>query len=487
MSNPPSFQLNVLDGQLVLATNTSKPPLVVGTSSLGSPGLYFYSDPNQALVELGYGPLTEQGMKFTGGFFALKTGSSVASTNGAVTATRVGTSVGTVTVTGSANRDANFQVRIKVGADALGAGKFDYTADGGNTFSEEITIPTGGTYTPPGLGTIVVTFVLNAGTPDFQAGDVHSWTSKCAHWNTTDLGTAQTALFASPLLIGRKISKVYFTGIPATAATGATNAAAIAVMMAALEDRDHFARTMLDCGSLDTTANVLANFVASFADTRVCAVYGRCEMPVSAPVAGYGFAYCSAVVPLAVRAEGAELSENLGRVLSGPLTGVKSTTLSYDEELSAAFSEDNKITTLRTNRNKPGGAYCNNGLLKSPVGSDFQYWDWGVTLDAACVVLVAGLANWTLAKLQALTDGSGYMDPRSAAAVKKSIDPLLGSLMAGPTKDNNEKHVSGQKLVIATAYNFISTRIIKASYAFVPLIPVEGGIITVNLARQLEA
>lgn len=489
MSNPPSYTLVVKDGNLAQGAPTDVLPLVVGGSSLGSPGLYLFADPNDATSTLGSGPIVEQGLKLKGGFLALKTSTSVAATNTSVTPTRVGSSVGTLTLTGNSNRDGDFKVRIKVGTDALGAGKFDYSADGGNEYSEEITIPAGGVYTFPSLGGLAVTFNLQAGTPDFQTGDSFSWTSKCAHWNVTDLSSALTTFLASPLIIGRRIRKVCFAGIPVDANTAATNFAAMASFLAAMQNRNFFARGMMDCGSLDTPSNILANFVAAVSDTRLLAAYGRCEMSVSDTAPGYGLAYTSAIQPLFARATDAqtELSENLGRVASGPLAEVKATTLTHDEEVKRFFTEDNKITTLRTNPDRPGGAYCTNGFLKSPVGSDFQFWDWGCTLDMACEAIMAGLANWTLAKLQALTDGSGFMDPRSAAAVKKSIDPILGGVMGGPTKDGQDKHVSGQQLTIATAYNFLSLKIIKATYAFVPLVPVEGGTVTVGLTSQLDS
>lgn len=486
MSYPANFDTSVRDGQLALASSPTQLPLVVGISSSGTAGLTLETDLNASLDSLGYGPLTELGMLLTGGYLALKLTGSVAAVAGTVIATRVGSSVGTITLSGTPYRDYQGKIRIKASTDALGAGKFDYSLDGGNNFSEEITIPSGGTYTAPGSG-LTFTFVLNVGTPDFEAGDVHSWTSTCAHWNATNLAAGLTALLASPLIIGRKIQKVYFTGIPSDATVAATNFAAMATFMAALEAVDHFARGIMDCGSLDTTSNVLANFVAAVSDTRLAACYGRCEMSTPAAIPGLGLPMVSVMNPISVRANGAEISENLGRVLSGPLPSVKATTLTQDEERNTAFSEDDKINTLRTNRNKPGGAYPTNGFLKSPTGSDFQFWDYGVTLDRACEVLVAGLSTWTLAKLQALTDGSGYMDPRSAAMVKKSIDPSLGSLMKGPTKDGLDKHVSGQELIIATAYNFISERVIKATYRMVPTVPVEGGSITVGLVRELEA
>src|SRR6185436_3591275 len=144
-----------------------------------------------------------------------------------------------------------------------------------------------------------------------------------------------------------------------------------------------------------------------------------------APIAGFGLPYVSCLQPAAIRAAGAEISENLGRVLSGPLRGVKPTTLGFDEEKQAAFTNSDKTLTLRTNRNLVGGAYITNAFLKSGAGSDFTRWDYGRTLDRACANIVRGLAPWTLEKLRALTDGSGNLDPRDAARVKKSVDILL--------------------------------------------------------------
>lgn len=489
MAYPPSFDTTIRDGQLGLTSDPNQVPLVVGISSSGTAGLSLQTDPNDTLDVLGYGPLTECGlpvMEAAGSALFLKLTGSVAAVPGTITPTRIGTSVGTIAVSGTPNRDYRGIVYITRTTSALGEGKFQYSLDNGNTRSEEITIPSGGTYVLPNSG-LTLTFALQSGTPDFELGDVFTWTSTCAFYNTTDLGTGITTLLASPLLIGRKIQKVFFTGVPATASAAATLAAAIATHMATLESRDHFARALMDCGSSDTTVSVLSDFVTAFSDTRVAACYGKCEMVSPAPIAGFGLGYVSIVNPVAVRATEAEMSENLGRVLSGPLRGVKATTLSQDEERNTAFAADNKIITLRTNRNKPGGVYITNGYLKSPVGSDFIYWDYGITLDRACEVLVAGLTNWTLAKLRALTNGSGNLDPRSALTVRASIEPILGSLMTGPTKDGQEKHVSGQQLSVATNYNFISERKLRVTYRMVPLVPVEGGSITVGLTRELDA
>lgn len=488
MTYVPAFSTTFQDGQLQIPASPQEVALIVGCSSSGTNAtVYDLSNGNTALTTLGYGPLTDTGLpvlEVSGRALFLKLQGSVAAVNSAVTATRFASSVGTVTVSGSAYRDYRARVLITQSTDALGSGKFKVSLDNGNTYSDELTIPSGGTYTIPNSG-LTITFVLQAGTPDFEAGDVHTFTSTCAHWNTTSLAAGMTALLSSPLLVGKKIRKVYFTGIPADATTAATNAAAVATHMASLQAIDHFARALMDCGSIDSTSNVLTDYVSAFSDSRVAACYGLCEMTSPAPTVGYGLGYVSILQPVAVRASEVEISENLMRVNRGPLRGVKSTTLSQDEGLSAAFTADNKIITLRTHRNKPGGAYITNGFLKSAVGSDFKYWDWGVTLDSGAQAIKTAADNWLGEKLRATTDGTGNLDPRDAARVKASIDAPLNATMNRQTVSGLPSHVSGQQTVVETNYDFLTGGDLRITYKMVPTPAVEGGSITLGLVRQI--
>jgi hypothetical protein len=485
---PPQFSATFQDGQLQLPAEPLEVPLIVGVSSAGTVAtLYDFSNGNTAKNTLGYGPLTEVGLpvlEVSGRALFLKTTGSVAGTNSAVTATRFASSVGTVTISGAAYRDFRGRVLITQTTAALGSGKFKVSLDNGNTYSEELTIPSGGTYTVPNSG-ITLTFNLQAGTPDFEAGDVHTFTCTCAHWNTTNISDAIAAMLVSPLLMGKKIRKVYWTGIPADSTTAATNAAAIAVHMATLQGLDHFARALMDGGSTDTTANYLTNFVAAFSDTRVSSVYGRCEFTSPLPTVGFGMGYVSGVAPAAVRATEVEISENLMRVNRGPLRGVKSTTLSQDEGVNTAFTADAKTITLRTHRNKPGGAYITAGYLKSPVGSDFKYWDWGVTLDSGAQAIKTAADNWLGEKLRATTDGTGNLNAIDAARVKASIDAPLNALMNRTTVSGLPSHVSGQQTVVETNYDFLSGGDLRIIYKMVPTPAVEGGSITLGLVRQI--
>lgn len=496
MSYPAQFDVQIADGGLALGAEPAEVPLVVGCSSAGTVAtLYDFTSASAddqstgVKATLGYGPLTETGMpvlRVAGRALFLKLTGSVAAANSAVTTTRIASSVGTLTIGGSATRDFRWWVEILESADALGSGKFRFSLDNRNTWSDAITIPSGGTYSPANSG-ITWTFALQAGTPDFEDGDLFSGTSTCAHWNTTNLSAGITALLASPLLIGKKIRKVYFTGIPADATTAATNAAAIATHMATLEGLDHFARAIMDCGSLDTTSIVLANFVAAFSDTRVAPCYGRCEYSSPLPTVGFGLPYVSIMQPVAVRASEAEISENLGRVASGPLRGVKTTTLSHDEGRSTAFGASDRIITLMTRRNKTGGAYITSGFLRGPVGSDFIFWDYGVIVDEMATQMVMAADNWVNSKLRALTDGTGNLHPVDALRVQLSLTGPVKSKLDRPTKDGLPSHASGWQIIVPTDFDFLTLRELRMTGRIVPTVPIEGGTIVIGLTRQLEA
>jgi hypothetical protein len=496
MSYPAQFDVQIADGGLALGAEPAEVPLVIGCSSAGMVAtLYDFTSASAddqtsgVKATLGYGALTEVGMpvlKVAGRALFLKLTGSVAAANSAVTATRIGTSVGTITLSGSATRDFRGTVEIRETTSALGSGKFRFSLDNRNTWSEDITIPSGGTYLMPNSG-ITLTFALQSGTPDYEDGDLHTFTCTQAHWNTTNLSDGITALLASALLIGKKIRKVYFTGIPADAATAATNAAAIATHMATLEGLDHFARAIMDCGSLASTSSVLSDFVAAFSDTRVAPCYGRCEMSSALPTVGFGLPFVSIMQPVAVRASEAEISENLGRVASGPLRSVKTTTLSHDEGRSTAFSASNRIITLMTRRNKTGGAYITSGFLKGAVGSDYIFWDYGVIVDEMSTQMVMAADNWVNSKLRALTDGTGNLHPVDALRVQLSLTGPVKSKLDRPTKDGLPSHASGWQIIVPTDFDFLTLRELRMTGRIVPTVPVEGGTIVIGLTRQLEA
>lgn len=495
MAYPGTVTITVQDGGLQLVSGGQNFPLVFGVSSAGTTNtLYLGTDPQTFKTAVGRGPGVDIALDCiaaTGGCLFMKTAASVAGVNSAVTKTAVGSSTGTITLSaGGATHDFQGKIRIKK-TGAAGVAKFDYsldrlntTADAERTFSEEIVVPAGLTYAMPGSG-ITLTFVPGGGPTIFELGDVHTFTSTCAHYNTTDLGNAMTALLASPLLINRKIRKVCWSGNPASASAAATLAAAIATHMATLATNKHFARSMMDGGSVDTSSNYLSAFSAVFTNSRVADCYALDDVISPQPFAGFGIPRVSGLFSMFGRAVRAQISENLGRVASGPLDGVVA--IANDERTATLFSEADKTLTFRTDQSTPG-FFITNGYLKSAAGSDFLYWDYGVLLDEGTTVVDREIARYRLSKVRTVRIANQVgrpIDPRNAAQIEMAINAQLAEVMRGPTVDGHPSHCEEQAFTIDQTNDVFGTRIVRGTYRPVPLPPAENLDVTVGLARSV--
>lgn len=481
MGYPPGQQLTVRDGGIGLTSSADLPPLVVGVTSGGVVDtLYSYSDPNKLLDDQGDGPAVEMAapvIEAAGACLLLKTNAGTAGSNGSVTKTPVGTSTGTVTVAGTPRDSYEFIGRIKK-TGALGVAKFDYSLDDGYEFSDELTVPAGGTYAIPNTG-LTLTFVPGGGPVLFELGDKHEFDSVAPHYTTGNIGTAITALLAQ--LGNRYIHELYFAGKNSSAANAATMAAAIATHLNTLHTRGYHCRALMDAGN-DTPANVLSSF-ASFADARVGVCYGDCDVVGMNSFAGWAVPKRAAVNVIAERAAGSDLSENLGRKESGLLRGVRA--ISHDEGTNTQFSEADKITTLRTYQGQ-AGFYVTNGYLKSPSGSDFLYWDWGRVIDVMCRTTFAAQDKWLLKKLRSLKDGTGKLDPRDGSRVNAAVRRALKAVLLDPVNIEGYKgHVSGLSYAVDETNDFLSSREMLSNGFAVPLVPVETIKTQIGFARSV--
>jgi hypothetical protein len=242
---------------------------------------------------------------------------------------------------------------------------------------------------------------------------------------------------------------------------------------------------VMDSSGSDTAANCLTNFSSTFSDPRVCACFGEADVVSLDPIQGLGTPRISAAQVVAERAAGAEISENLGRALSGALRGVVAIT--KDEYLNTAFSADDKITTLRTDPDLGGGFYITSGYLKSQSGSDFMYYDYGRTLDIGCKTIVPIQATWKNRKVRTLTDGTGRIDPLDAQPLADSVRSALRSTLVTPTKDGLPSQISGQQYDIDLTNNVQSSRTLRTTYAQVPNPPVETVATVVGFATKVTA
>ncbi len=481
MAYPPKQTFNVRDRGLGLVSAISALPLIVGASSAGTNAtLYQFSDPQSVQDTLGEGPTVELALpviEAAGGCLVLKTAASTAGTAGSVTPTRVSTSTGTITTAG-APRDG-YEVIVEITATGtLGTGKFRYSLDDGYTYTGDITIPGGGgTYTLGDTG-VTLTFVAGGGPIFFEDGDTHAFDCVAPHYTTSDLSTAWTELLAN--LGTRKVRQAYFTGKNATAAGAATMAAAVATHMGTLKTNHYFARAIMDAGN-DTAANVLTSF-ASFSDARVMLVFGDADIVTLNAQNGWGVPKVPAMNAVAERAAAAKLSENLGRRLSGALRGVRA--ISHDEGKTTLFNEADKITTLMTERGQ-AGFWVTNSFLRSALGSDFKFWEWGRVIDELCDTIYGAQETFKLSSLDAVNDGTGHIHPISAALVETAVKGAIKARLLDPINAEGTKgHVSAASYAVDQTNDFLATQELLSNATAVPRPPITGITTGVGFARS---
>jgi hypothetical protein len=488
MSYLPGQTYLVRDGGMGVLSNGAVFPVVFGHCSAGTANsLYLSNNQNSLRDTLGQGQAVELALPLitkAGGVLVMKTAASTAGVAGAVTKTAIGASTGTVTVAG-APYDA-YQVRVRIKATgALGVARFDYTRESlaaAPSYSEEITVPAGGTYAIPNTN-LTLTFVPGGGPTIFENGDSHAFSCTAPQYTTADLATAFAAFL---LALGKNdVQQVHFTGRSSSGAAAATMAATIATQMGLLEARHRWARGVMDAGN-DTGPNVKTAF-ASFASTRVAVVFGTADIVTLNVQPGWGTPRFSAAFAFSERVVGCDLSENPGRVASGNLSP-RVRSIQNDENLSQSFLEADKINTLRTHDGEDG-FYTTNGYLKSASGSDFIYWDWGRVVDRACRVCFETLQPWLLRKVRILTDGTGRIDPRDAVRIEKAVTSQLRAALKGPTVEGvpDMDHVSDLLFKVDLTNDVKSTRQTLYTLQLVPTIPIENQTTSVGLTGSLAA
>jgi hypothetical protein len=454
-------------------------PLVFGYTSGGSTNdVDVYADPNELKDDHGHGVGVELGLsaiETAGGVILCRPAHSSAGTAGSVTPTRIGSSVGTVTVSGAPYLAYKVKIEITETTSALGSGKFRYSLDAGNSWSGEKTIPSGGTYAITGTG-LTITFVLQTGTPDFEDGDIHAFDCTAPLYSTNDLSSAVTALLDR--LGTRRFRRAFFGGRSASASAAATMAAAISTHMSTFASYGYFARAVMDCGG-DTVSNTQANFIASFSSDRVAACYGECDLAMRDTVEGWGTGRVPFMYPAAERLMATQLSENGGRKASGALRGVSAIRASdgswgYDQEIDGDFTEFDRLI-VGTHYRGEAGFYMANSFLKSSSASDFVYVDWGNTIDAIAEIVQGEQGKWLLQKRRVVPDGSGRLNPADASSLETQVRRALTQALLEPQNvDGFKGHVSALEYNIDRTNDFLTEREINSTFGAVPLPPIEG-------------
>jgi hypothetical protein len=490
---PPANSITVRDGGLGLPVEGAWLPLVIGTSSTGTENqLYFFFGGSSEVVSTvgrGPGPELAAALADSGGCIFLKTAGSTAGAAGTPAQTRIGTSTGTISVSGTPN-DA-YRIRVEITTTgSTGTGRFRYALDGFSTtqvygWSPEYTIPSGGTFVLQQTG-LTLTFTPGAGAVYFEDGDVFRIDCTAPHYTTTDLAAAFAAL---PGQLGTlRVRRVLMAGTNQTASAAMVLAAALAGHLDTLATLFHFARAVMDGGSVDSSS-AFKSAIASFTDDRIGVVYDPqtatvgCHIVSRVPFPGWTAPRVSFANAVGERVAQTELSESPDRVRSGSLRGVLS--IGNDEGRTPIFTADDRIITARAHQGY-GGFFITKGFIRSAPTSDFRTLQWGFVLDEFCQIAHDQLQQWLGSNLRAMTDGTGRISAEDAVRVENSVKITLDQRLKTPMNiEGFNGHVSDCTYQVLRTNNFLTSGEILGSGAAVPLREVDGTRTTIGFVSSL--
>ncbi|UZX16558.1 DUF2586 domain-containing protein [Thermus sp. PS18] len=390
----------------------------------------------------GTGPLVEAAavaLALAGGpVYLVRANASVAGSVSPVTAQRVGSSTGTVSVTGSP-ADA-YQVIVEITRTGSVAGNdsaFRYSLDGGDTWSAEKALTASYALEDTGL---TLNFTDGAGPTYFQQGDRFTFTTTPPGMSLTDLTDALSALLGDP----REWGFVHVVG-----AASATVFGAVAAKMAEAEANGRYVFAVLearDIGDGETESqwmNALLTEYGSSTSTRVAVVAGHGELvsPLTGRVMRRSLAW-----PYTGRLSAIPISEAPGRVATGPVPGIVRL---YHDEGRLPGLDAGGFTTFRTYSGLTG-YYVALGRMKAPPGSDFDLVQNRRVMDQACRVAVGAARRFLQESVR--VDDSGLIDERDAQRIEGYIRSQLEGALVAPG------HASAVDVVLKRDSNILSTR-----------------------------
>lgn len=427
----PSVRVNFVNGALALPANqTDDRMVIVGPSSIGTPNLLYgfaNASPNQVRTDLGYGPLPfyAAGAVSTqnhGAVFALPATATAGTTS---TVTEIGTSTPDLTPSGSPTDAYAFEVEVvKPGTEAVA--QVVWSADKGVTWSNPV-----GVAAPVTLGTTGLVATFAAGTYAMT----HGWrfTTTAPSLSDTNIGVALQALADHGLSFGHLhvISSHAGADDAARATAFAATFAAVASRVNTFEASNRYIGCTLEAPApVATDSTGLANWrnaltgstYAALQNDRmaVCAGYHTVQSKLHASLQmrksiGYS---------VVRRISQAPISEDLGRVRSGPLQDIIS--IEHDEDVSGGL-DDARFITLRT---IDEAFYVTNPRMFRVSGSDYEFLQFRRVIDRAARVARA-------AYMLALNDDfevdrtTGRIDEAEAVRLDNEVTKLLRAALSG--------------------------------------------------------
>lgn len=350
-----------------------------------------------------------------------------------------------------------------MGAGALGTATFRYSLDNGKSYSPAITIPTSGRYEigkSSDTGKQGGMLLFPSGT--YVLGEKYTWTTEPAFYNASDLSATYSAISAS----NRQFDNIFFAGHAADATAAATLFASIDTQLVAWQGPSHhrFMGCMMSASD-DSAANIVSAFSSDSSSHAMLVAAKDSRTPSAIPLVGWQHPNRPLVGVASARAVGALVSENLGRTASGPLIGTDA--VDHDESESEVLN----AARICSARSYPGGNligfYLVEGVMKSPVGSDFTTWEKRQVINTACRRATERLQLLINDNFDVNADGT--LSDTSANQIKADVENAIGTDLLEPSNAKGKKgHVSAVTVVVDQTNNYASDETINVTISVLP-------------------
>lgn len=463
----PDATLSFTDGALGLSAPNGRETACIGACTAGElDTVYSFTQPSSVESTLGYGPLAEavaHKLAVGGGtVHAIRVDPDTDGAAGSVTADGTGTSVMTVSgVVADAFTVLVTVTRAASGVSATVPAQFTYTLDDGATPSAPVNLPSGGVYTVPRTGGLVLTF----GTGTLVVGDTYAFTCTAPSYSASTLTAAMAVLATTP----RVYKHVFAVNTPASVSASKTFADAMQTALVLQATGFRYAHGVTEC-FVDTDSATIAGFATCVAD-RVSVGAGR--VTYTSAITGRQFKGTAALA-FAARRHSAPIHEDSIRVESGALPLVAS--IARDESLTPGLDAA-RFVTLRTYTGRRG-TYITNGNTFANVGSDFalvqhrEVMDVTATLHRRETVSLIG-RDWRVnpappgyvapaPEVELAAGDPGTIDERDARAIETRIGRVLSEALVAAG------HASAVSVAVTRTDNLLSTARIRLKVRVLP-------------------
>lgn len=466
----PAVNLTELDGALgILPESAGRLFAVLGVSSSGpldTPATFARITDLQS--NYGDGPGVEAAAyyieKYGRPVVFVRTGQTVAGTfeDGAATV-QTGTGVTVVTVDTPATAphdDYDFYLKVIDGGTVGVAGiTYQWSLDGGRTLSATTALGTATSITFAGSGGATVD--LTAATWD--AGDTVSFRGFAPKWNTTEIGTALDALFASVLnweiahCVG-DIEAADFDTIDPKFTAG----------LAAGKFRSWYGNARMPLSPLGVPETEAAYKIAldaiftSKASVHGAICAGACQLISSVSGRQYRRPIAHAV---AAREQSVSEEIDIASIKLGVIPGISikdanGNPLHHDESLNPGL-DDSRFTVLRT-WNEVQGVYVNRPRVLSAAGSDFDIYPKRRVLNIAHSTLLAYFVR-RLNEPILVDKSTGYILESEALEIETGARAAMRSTLLARPK------ASGVEFTLSRTDNILSTKTLTGTGRVIPL------------------